>query len=182
MLQADTFQIRRQIAITCCVINHNGTVHCHCLFSRIPNDSHNFDLTYPVSLSNFHNPSRLSGAKHAFVLINYSLAGRSCQSSKQVIYTHTIKMLWMSMNECGLSWLSCQIFKWTLWDWERDRKKTRKPFGSPAAKPSSLHCPGKQKEVLLVSEDQSCCVRVTSEGNFPWESLYHNDVSVFFWA
>lgn len=43
--------------------------------------------------------------------------------------------------------------------------KTGKNFGSPRAKLASVS--RKVEEVLPVSEDQSCCSRVTSECNFP---------------
>lgn len=58
------------------------------VFSCIPDDTRNSDLTNPVGLSNFLNLSQLSEAQRGFVLINYTLAGRSCQSSKQTMHTH----------------------------------------------------------------------------------------------
>lgn len=138
MLQAGTFQIWGQIGSR--VINHTGTVHCHLLFSSIPNDSHNFALTNPASLCNFPNLSKLSEALHGYVLINYTLAAQSCQSSKQVRYTHYQDVVneheWVS--QCCVCCMCCVC-------WGREREK-EKPFGCPKAKLCSLHCPGKQKK------------------------------------
>lgn len=124
MLQAGTFQIWGQIGSH--VINHTGTVHCHLLFSSIPNDSHNFALTNPASLSNFPNLSKLSEALHSYDLINYTLAAQSCQSSKQVRYTHYQDVVneheWVS--QCCVCCMCCMCC--VCWGREREKEK---PFG-----------------------------------------------------
>lgn len=55
VLEANAFQIRQQIAITCSVINH--VAHVTLSF----NDSNNFDLTNPVGLIDFPDLMQLSG-------------------------------------------------------------------------------------------------------------------------
>ena len=63
---------------------------------------------------------------------------------------------------------------------ETDRQKQNKEtIWLPSGKTIQSSLSRKAEEALPVSEDQSRCIRVTSECNFPWERLYHNDVSVF---
>lgn len=85
----------------------------------------------------------------------------------------------MSMNECDVMSQPPNIQMNIKTEREREREKQNKEtIWLPSGKTiqSSL---SRKAEVLPVSEDQSRCIKVTSECNFPGERWYHNDVSVF---
>lgn len=119
---------------------HQSHSACHRLFSRIPNDSHNFGLTNPVSSINFPILPQLSEAQHGFVLINYALAGWSCQSYKQVMYAALSSCSDQAWIRAGVMSQLPDILKQIRWGkgGEKDNKEN-------AWQPSSkLHCPGRQ--------------------------------------
>lgn len=169
-LGANAFQIRQQIASTCSVVNHRAHV------TLSPSDSSKFDLTNPAALSHFPILAQLPWLTAALLwLITPSVAGAVSLDSWCLC---AAELLAASMNERNCRQRAAKYIKTHTTVAEKEGiGKTGKNFGSPRAKLSSVS--RKVEKVLPVSDDQSCCSRVTSECNFPWERLYHNDVSVF---
>lgn len=177
-LQANTFQIRQQIAITCRVINHvahvTGSFHAF----QMTVITLNWQTQSAWSTSPFYQScQRLSTT--LFWLITPLLVGTVSHTNRWRI--RTIKMLWMSMNKCRCHESAAKYIK-TNTIRQRKEQENEENIWLPSGKPIQSSLSRKAEEVLPVSEDQSCCNRVTSECNFPWERLYHNDVSAFLYT